>query len=295
LADQPEVVIVGAGPAGIAAAIQLCRYGIPFVILEKERVGGLLWNANLVENYPGFPNGIPGPKLVTLFRKQMERIGVEVVMDEVLTLDVGKKTLVVKARSKSYDPRVVVVASGTSPRPFPLELPVHVRNRVFSTVSPIWNVRRKHVVIIGAGDAAIDYALNLLRHNSVTILNRSQAIQGLPQLWERASASAAFKYCDEIVVTDIARSKTRAGLQLQCASNGAQSTISADYVIFALGREPHMDFLSARIREQQGALLDDGRLYLIGDVKNGMLRQTAIAAGDGLRVAMQVYGARSGR
>ncbi len=294
-APQPEVVIIGAGPAGIAAAIQLRRYDIPFVLLEKERIGGLLWNANLVENYPGFPNGISGPKLVALFRKQMERIGVEVVLDEVITLDVGEKVLNVRARSSSYDPRVVVIASGTTPRPFPLEIPANVRNRVFSTVSPILNARRKHVVIVGAGDAAFDYALNLLRRNTVTVLNRDKAIQGLPLLWERARSSAAFHYCDEITVTDILTSETCNSLTLQCESNGAESTISADYIIFALGRESHMNFLSPHTREQEGTLLERGQLYFIGDVKNGPLRQTAIAAGDGLRAAMQIYNAGRGR
>jgi thioredoxin reductase (NADPH) len=76
--EPEEVAIVGAGPAGMTAAIQLKRYGIPFVLLEKERIGGLLWNANLVENYPGFPAGVSGPKLVGLIEKQMERVGVEV-------------------------------------------------------------------------------------------------------------------------------------------------------------------------------------------------------------------------
>ena len=69
-----ETMIIGAGPAGITAAIQLKRYSIPFILLEKERVGGLLWNANLVENYPGFPAGVRGPKLIGLIEKQMERI-----------------------------------------------------------------------------------------------------------------------------------------------------------------------------------------------------------------------------
>ncbi len=225
----------------------------------------------------------------------MERIGVEVVLDEVTMLEVGKKVLIVRARSHSYGPRVVVVASGTAPRPFPLEIPANMRNRVFSTVSPILNARRKHVVIVGAGDAALDYALNLLRRNTVTILNRSNAIQGLPLLWERARSSAAFHYYDEITVTNFVASETCNSLALQCESKGAESTISADYVIFALGRESHMTFLSPHTREQERTLLERGQLYFIGDVKNGPLRQTAIATGDGLRAAMQIYNAGRAR
>lgn len=289
---QPEVVIIGAGPAGVAAAIQLRRYGVRFVLLERERIGGLLWNANLVENYPGFPNGITGPRLVGLFEKQMGRLGVDVVLDEVTALDVEESLPIVKARSNSYCPQVVVVASGTTPRPFPLNIPANVRGRVFSTVSPILKARNKHVVIVGAGDAALDQALNLLRRNTVTILNRNSAVPGLPLLWERVQSSAGFNYCDETNVADIAASEESRSLTLQCESNGTRSTISADYAIFALGRESEMGFLSPRTLELESTLVERGHLYFIGDVKNGLLRQTAIAAGDGLRAAMQIYNAR---
>src|SRR3990172_4711953 len=103
-----EVLIIGAGPAGIAAAIQLKRYGIPFVLLEKERVGGLLWNANLVENYPGFPAGVSGPKLVRLIEKQMERLGVVVAEDVVEKLRRNATAFHVKTLQTEYQPRFVV-------------------------------------------------------------------------------------------------------------------------------------------------------------------------------------------
>jgi len=81
-----DVVIIGAGPAGISAAIQLKRYGIEPTLLEKEEIGGLLKNANLVENYPGFPNGVPGPELVKLFKKQLENAQIKVHFEKVLKL-----------------------------------------------------------------------------------------------------------------------------------------------------------------------------------------------------------------
>ena len=288
-ASQPEVVIIGAGPAGIAAAVQLRRYGIPAIVIEKERIGGLLWNANLVENYPGFPYGISGPRLVRLFEKQVERIGVEVVFDEVRVLDMVNETWNVETCMRCYRPRVAMVASGTKPRPFPFGIPANIQERVLSTVYPILNVRGRHIVIVGAGDAAFDYALNLSRRNIVTILNRDKATACLPLLWERARACASVLYHDEIAVREIAASEAGNGLAVRCESRGAESWLAADYLIFAMGREPQIDFLSARIKEQQGALFDRGQLWLIGDVKNGLLRQTAIAAGDGLKAAMQIY------
>src|SRR3990172_13260177 len=118
-----EVLIIGAGAAGIAAAIQLKRYGIPFVLLEKERVGSLLWNANLVENYPGFPAGVTGPKLVRLIEKQMARLEVDVTVDSVTKLRYKKTGIHVKTIQTEYHPRFVIVASGTKPNPLPI--PVH--------------------------------------------------------------------------------------------------------------------------------------------------------------------------
>jgi thioredoxin reductase (NADPH) len=79
-----EIIIIGGGPAGITAAIQLQRYGCEPLLLEKRELGGLLWNANLVENYPGFPNGVRGEKLIGLMQKQAERLGVQVKREEVL-------------------------------------------------------------------------------------------------------------------------------------------------------------------------------------------------------------------
>ncbi len=126
-----EVVIIGAGPAGMTAAIQLKRYGIPFVLLEKERVGGLLWNANLVENYPGFPAGVSGPKLINLIEKQMKRIGVEVTFDTVTNLSLEDDRFLVETPRTSYLPKYVVVASGTRPNPIPLTIPAKAQTLSF--------------------------------------------------------------------------------------------------------------------------------------------------------------------
>ncbi|MDP3185374.1 MAG: NAD(P)/FAD-dependent oxidoreductase, partial [Anaerolineales bacterium] len=179
--NKTETLIIGAGPAGIATAIQLKRFGLPPILLEKDRVGGLLRNANLVENYPGFPNGIPGPKLIALFEKQTRRVGAEVTFDEVTRLDYDGEVFLVDTTRNTFSAKYVIVATGTKPKPLPIKIPAQVEGKVFSEVWPLAGVKNKRILVVGAGDAAFDYALNLAsRENTVTILNRSHETVCLP-------------------------------------------------------------------------------------------------------------------
>lgn len=275
-----EVIVLGGGPAGMTAAIQLRRYGISALLVEKTRLGGLLWNANLVENYPGFPAGISGPKLVHLIEKQMERLDVPVSFDEVTKIEQSQAGFQVSTLTTYYLPRFVIVASGTKPNPIPLPIPVEIQNRVFSEVYPLLGVTGKRIVIVGAGDAAFDYALNLSKKgNFVTILNRGQAVKCLPLLRERAAAQASIAYLDGKPVSRVEAGGAADRLTVWCA---AGESFEAEYLIFATGRQPELGFLSDPQPEHEA-------LFFVGDVKNGLYRQAAIAAGDGLRAAMQVY------
>ncbi|MFH2102734.1 MAG: NAD(P)/FAD-dependent oxidoreductase [Chloroflexota bacterium] len=281
------VVIIGAGPAGISAAIQLKRYGIEALLLEKARVGGLLWNANLVENYPGFPEGIPGPKLVALFERQMERIGVGVTRDEVLKLDFNRDRFLVKTRVTQEQADFVIVASGTKPRPFPVDVPVELHGKIYTDVWPLLHLREKHILVVGAGDAAFDYALNLARQNRVTLMNRSTETRCLPLLYERTIAHSQISHWVNAKIKAITQYEAGAGMQLCCMMEDGK--LVGDYLVFAIGREPQQDFISPGLGQQEETLIQQGRLYYVGDVCNGLYRQTSIATGDGLRAAMKIY------
>lgn len=287
--DTPEVAIIGAGPAGLTAALQLKRYGLPALLFEARKAGGLLWNANLVENYPGFPGGIPGPDLVRLFLQQAESIGVQVIPQAVCSLTYRKQVFSLLTLEAAYACRVVVIATGTRPIGFESGLiSAEAQARVYAEVYPLLEAQGAQIAIVGAGDAAFDYALNLSRHNSVAIFNRSDQVRCLPLLQQRAAATPRIAYHPNTRLIRVQLSEDgRLALLLESPSGAWECT--ADYLIGALGRRSNLDFISPNLMGHLPRLEKAGRLYRIGDVANGLCRQTAIAAGQGLRAAMQIY------
>ncbi|OGO64677.1 MAG: hypothetical protein A2Z45_11285 [Chloroflexi bacterium RBG_19FT_COMBO_55_16] len=287
--DIEDVIIIGGGPAGIAAAIQLKRYGLAPLIFEREALGGLLRNANLVENYPGFPGGISGLKLVGLLEQQARDFALRVTYAEVIRLDRAAGSFQVETRQGISAAHCVVVASGTRPHPYSwADIPREARSKVFYEIYPLVSQRGLKIVILGAGDAAFDYALNLAKKNQIVVLNRGEAIKCLPLLWERVQREPKISYFDNITISQITVDPP-AGMRLECSRPTGPRSFHADYLVVAFGREPQLDFLSAQIVKTSQELESKGLLYFIGDVKNGIFRQTAIAVGDGLLAAMQIY------
>lgn len=283
-----SVIIVGAGPAGLAAAIQLKRYGIDALLLERDTTGGLLRNANLVENYPGFPGGISGIELVRLFEQQAYTTGVHVTQGEVVDLRYNGDAFEVATREDTFRSQVAVIATGTRAELLTdPQISAEVSELVHYEVVPLLEQRGKRIAIIGAGDAAFDYALNLSRHNRVTILNRSERVKCLPLLWERAQAKENIRYLANHAFTEIVRDGT-GGLKLSFRSPAGSGALRVDYLVAALGRQPRLDFTSREVLARKDTLERQGVLYFIGDVKNDIYRQTSIAVGDGVRAAMRI-------
>lgn len=283
-----DVVIIGAGPAGLGAAIQLKPYGIELILLEKEKVGGLLRNANLVENYPGFPEGIPGPELIKLFKRQLKNVRVKIQFEEVLELDNKNGVFIINTTQRTIISRIVVIASGTKPRRLSnLNISKDFENRIFYEVYPLAQVVNEKIAIIGAGDAAFDYALNLSKKNEVVILNRGSRVKCLSLLFERGIGNEKISYLENIQVKNIECFDSY--LTLTCYDTTCEREIYVSYLLVATGRDPCLDFLSENLKENLEKLQKLKVLHIIGDVKNDIYRQTAIAVGDGIKAAMEIY------
>lgn len=281
------MAVIGAGPAGMAAALQLKRMGVPALLLERDAPGGLLRNAALVENYLGFPRGIDGPALVRHFKDQLRAHRVSIRREEVRRVAFKDGRFRLETGRATHAVPFLIVASGTRPLPFDgCAVPGPAHARCHHEVWPLRRLRGKHIIIVGGGDAALDHALALAPRNRVTLLMRGADPRGLALLWERARKEEAITLSPRTRLTAV-RVKGR-GLALAGMREGRPIELEADRLLFAVGREPRLDFLAASVTRHLPELTARGRLHLIGDVINGRYRQTAMATGDGIRAAMAV-------
>ncbi len=283
-----EVVIIGAGPAGISAAIQLKRYGINPIVFEKNEIGGLLRNANLVENYPGFPKGISGPKLIELFKKQFFGLGLEIVSSEVIHIENIKKQYVIETNIEKYITEYLIIASGTKANEFSkFKLPKKSENYIHYEVSSLLYEIGKSFVVVGAGDAAFDYSLNLSKNNQITILNRNDKINCLPLLWERVKQNGSITYYSNSEINGINWDGFK--LEIKYNQSGKIKIVNSYYLIFAIGLKQNLNFITNENLINFDELNKKKNVFFIGDVKNGLFRQTSISVGDGVKTAMKIY------
>jgi thioredoxin reductase (NADPH) len=282
------IAIVGAGPAGIAAALQLKRLGHEPAVYERCRVGGLLVNAYLVENYPGFPGGIPGRELVKLMEAQVAAHSIRVRFEEVLRVEASEDCFAIRTSHEALKSRALLVASGTRPRKldFP-EIPGGLGGRILTEVDSIRGAEGKRVAIVGAGDAAFDYALSLERLNAVTIISRSEAPHCIPALRVRAEGSRSIELVSGTRLSRIEQDRDR--VRLCCAGPSGKFDFEVDYLLLAIGRTPELAFLAPGLAGPPGRPPHRDTLFFAGDVARGTARQTAIAVGDGVAAAMHIH------
>jgi thioredoxin reductase (NADPH) len=295
-----NVAIVGAGPAGIAASIFLKRAGFDVQLFEKNQVGGLLLNANFVENYPGFPNGVKGSELCKLFKIQLENWSINPIFEDVVDITRGKNKFILKTTKSIKEFRAVLIATGSKPKK--LGIPGEkkfFKKHIFYEVKDILPIIKSgdNCIIIGGGDTAFDYALNLSENNaSVDLYFRSKSPKCLPLLEKRVKKITNIKLHPFSIPIKVDNINNKIVIQFQIKENKNIIhlnnklndsnhtnivTTTSDYILIACGRLPNDDIISKDFMEE-----NISGLYIAGDLRKGKYRQVGIAIGDGIYKAM---------
>lgn len=280
---EAQVVVLGAGPAGCAAAVQLSRLGLrPLLLDRRGKAGGLIENAYLVENYPGPEAPLTGPQFAVRLRVHLRRFGVEVSRGEVHRVARQGEALLLYGDVDRVCTRALVLATGTAPRPLGLDNEAELSGRwLHWEVRTLLPKRPARVAVVGGGEAAFDYALSLARGGArVTILMRAARPRARGRLLHWVEQHRAVELWPG---TRLLAAVEREGeLALSLHQQGQRRWQRVDALVAAVGREA-----AKRPRLDEGVAHSPG-VYLVGDAHHGRLGQAGMAVGSGLWAAAEV-------
>lgn len=270
--SEKRIAVVGGGPAGTSCAVQLKRSGFNPALYEEDRIGGTLHEAHRIENYPGFPDGITGSDLAQKLARSLDRWEVHIVrqrVEEIRQINDGIQ-VITNSGMQTFDH--LVLATGT--RPDTLDLGPEVTSElIHSSIRTVLERQPESVGIIGGGDAALDYAIHLSGFCRVHLVTRTGDLKGLPLLEERAKARGVTFHPGFSPSSVISQPD---GIHLELNDE----TLNVSCLLTAIGRSP---------RDELDRDLSGPTIHRIGDLVNGSWRQAAIAAGNGLKTAMEIY------
>ena len=300
-------VIIGSGPAGHTAAVYAGRAMLEPLMYEGFMAGGVAAGGQLttttdVENYPGFPEGIGGPELMALMRRQSERSGARIVTETVSEVDLSAPPYTVTTESgTTVAARTVIIATGATARRLYVDGAERLWQRGISACAvcdgalPVF--RGKHLVVVGGGDTAAEEATFLTRYASeVTMLVRRDQMRASKTMQQRVLANDKIKISWNSVLSEVLGEDLVAGVRVRNVLTNAVTEFAAGGLFFAIGHEPNTAFLAGQIQTDDTGYLvtpDDSTatgkpgVFACGDVQDKIYRQAVTAAGSGCMAAME--------
>jgi len=299
-ADVYDVVIVGAGPAGLTAGIYCSRSRLSTVILERNMAGGQIALTELVENYPGFPEGISGFDLAYRMKQQAEKFGAEVrEIEAVSALRRAASGCHVLATDRGeITARAVILAPGRVPRRsgVPGEAEFIGRGVSWCATCDGALYRGRTVAVIGGGDAAVEEGLFLTKFaEKVYLVHRRDELRAAPIAQERAFASPKFEFVWDSIPKRIVGTEVVAALEVENVKTGAPRSLPVNGVFVYIGQTPNTDWLQGTVElDESGYIVTDDRLrtklpgvFACGDAHVTAIKQIAMAVGEGALAAVQ--------
>ncbi|MFC1918234.1 thioredoxin-disulfide reductase [Chloroflexota bacterium] len=292
-----DIVIIGGGPAGLSAGIYAARDRFKSLLLERGITGGQILNAEQVDNYPGFPEGISGEELTKLMHQQATKYGLETVNAEVTALEVHGEQKVVKTSGGDFRARAIIITGGAEHQKLdvPGEDQYIGKGVSYCATCDAAFFGEKTVAVVGGGNAAITEALQLTKFaDKVIVIHRRNELRATKVVQEKAFAEAKVQFIWDTAVEEIIGGDFVQNLKLRNVKSDEKSTLKVDGVFIAIGLIPNTDYLKDVIPlDERGSILTGERMetevpgvFAAGDIRSGSGRQTITAAGDGAMAAI---------
>jgi thioredoxin reductase (NADPH) len=301
MATARKVLIIGSGPAGYTAAVYAARANLAPLMISGMQSGGQLMLTTLVENYPGFVDGVMGPELMETMRKQAERFGTDMIAEDATAVDFSRRPFVVRVGETAYEAHSVIVATGASARLLGLPGERELMGHGVSTCATCdgFFFKDQNIMVVGGGDSALEEALYLARlGRRVEVVHRRDALRASKIMQERALKNPKITFLWDSVVERIAdptQGKVTA-VHLRNLKTGETSERPVDGLFVAIGHQPNTALLGGQLE-----LLPNGYVkvapgttqtsvegvFAAGDVADFTWRQAVTAAGTGCMAALQ--------
>lgn len=305
MSDVRDVIIIGSGPAGLTAAIYAARANLSPLLIEGEpsstsdQPGGQLMLTTEVENFPGFPDGIMGPDLMSNMREQALRFGTEILTEKVTDVDFSERPFTVRVRETEYRAQSIIVSTGAQSLMLGLEAENRLIGHGLSTCATCdgFFFRGHEIAVVGGGDSALEEATFLTKFaDKVTLVHRRDELRASKIMQDRAFANPKIEFRWNSQVTEVFGEQAVTGIELLDTVDGTTSTLDVTGLFIAIGHRPNTDLFVGKldmnpdtgylVTKPDSSYTDVDGVFACGDVQDDVYRQAITAAGSGCMAAI---------
>ena len=296
--QHEKIIILGAGPAGLAAALYAARAELNPLVLTGMELGGQASLTNVIENYPGFPEGIEGSALGELFQHQAEKFGARFEFDSAISVELKEKPFIVRTYSKNYSADALILATGATPVKLnvPGEELLTGRGVSYCGTCDGWFFKNKEIVVVGGGDSALEEGLFLTRYaNKIHIIHRRDKFRAGAILQKRLAEEKKIDVILDTVVEKINGEGKVVSVDLRNVKTNVVTTLPVDGVFVFIGHSPNTGLYKGQLEmDERGFLIVNEKMqtsipgvFAAGEVGDPIYKQVITSAGLGAAAAIQ--------